>query len=202
MAIKELLEFKALSEPAQALYEYYVGYADEHGVINLPMQTPAFVELVQAHFIVQIDNVYIIITNKYIYHYLMSLLSVIHSYDKNNNTTTLSGGFLLSDLLERKEEKEERREPRKRFVAPTLEEVQTYCREHGLAVNANRFVAYYESVGWQVGKKPMKDWKAACRNWSMREREDADKNRKPGYQMHDDSWYDEFLAASLAKAKS
>lgn len=199
MAIKELLEFKALSEPAQALYEYYVGYADEHSVINLPMQTPAFQELIEAHFIVQIDNVYIIITNKYIYHYLMSLLSVIHSYDSKNNTTTISGGFLLS---ERKEEKEERKAPKTRFVAPTEEDVQTYCREHGLAVNAHRFVAYYESVGWQVGKKTMRDWKAACRNWSMREKEDADKNRKPGYQMHDDSWYDEFLAASLAKSKS
>ena len=24
---------------------------------------------------------------------------------------------------------------------------------------------YYEANGWRVGKNPMKDWKAAARNW-------------------------------------
>ncbi len=54
---------------------------------------------------------------------------------------------------------------RARFKAPTLEEVQAYCRERKNHVDAPKFLAYYESNGWRVGKNPMKDWRAAVRNW-------------------------------------
>jgi hypothetical protein len=53
----------------------------------------------------------------------------------------------------------------KRFEKPTLEQVQAYCRERKNNVNAERFVDYYESNGWKVGKNAMKDWKAAVRTW-------------------------------------
>lgn len=52
-----------------------------------------------------------------------------------------------------------------RFVKPTLEEVKTYCRERMNMVDAEKFMNYYESNGWKVGKNPMKDWKAAIRTW-------------------------------------
>jgi hypothetical protein len=32
-------------------------------------------------------------------------------------------------------------------------------------VEAERFVDFYTANGWKVGKNPMKDWKAAARNW-------------------------------------
>lgn len=54
---------------------------------------------------------------------------------------------------------------KKRFEKPTLEQVQAYCRERKNNVNAERFVDYYESNGWKVGKNAMKDWKAAVRTW-------------------------------------
>ena len=54
---------------------------------------------------------------------------------------------------------------RKRFVPPTLEEVQEYCYERNNGVDAQRFIDYYTSNGWQVGKNKMKDWKAAVRTW-------------------------------------
>lgn len=64
------------------------------------------------------------------------------------------------------EKKKKAGEPaRARFTKPTLEEIQAYCRERGNGVDANRFVDYYEANGWKVGKNPMKDWKAAIRNW-------------------------------------
>lgn len=53
----------------------------------------------------------------------------------------------------------------KRFVRPTADEVRAYCRERNNSVDAERFVDYYESKGWLVGKTPMKDWKAAVRTW-------------------------------------
>ena len=65
--------------------------------------------------------------------------------------------------------------PLKRFVPPTLEEVEQYCFERGNHVSASRFVDYYDSVGWSVGKgKPMKDWKAAVRTWERDERTERD----------------------------
>lgn len=56
--------------------------------------------------------------------------------------------------------------PRKRFVPPTVDEVADYCRQHGKAVDAERFVAYYTSNGWRVGRNPMKSWHAAIATWA------------------------------------
>lgn len=52
-----------------------------------------------------------------------------------------------------------------RFTPPTLEEVRSYCIERNNNVDAQRFVDYYTSNGWQVGKNRMKDWRAAVRTW-------------------------------------
>ena len=54
---------------------------------------------------------------------------------------------------------------RKRFSPPSVEEVSAYCKERGNTVDAQRFVNYYSSNGWKVGRNPMKDWKAAVRTW-------------------------------------
>ena len=59
----------------------------------------------------------------------------------------------------------------KRFAPPTLENVSEYCREMGYTnVDAARFIDFYTSNGWMVGKNRMKDWKAAVRNWDRREK--------------------------------
>lgn len=55
------------------------------------------------------------------------------------------------------------------FVPPTIEQVQAYCTERGNRVNADAFIAFYESNGWKVGKNAMKDWKAAVRTWEQRD---------------------------------
>lgn len=54
---------------------------------------------------------------------------------------------------------------KKRFKPPTHEEVQAYCKERNNNVDAYRFIDYYSSNGWKVGRNPMKDWKAAVRTW-------------------------------------
>jgi hypothetical protein len=54
-----------------------------------------------------------------------------------------------------------------RFKTPTLEEVKTYCLERSNTVDPGKFMAYYESKGWKVGKSAMKDWKAAVRTWEQ-----------------------------------
>ena len=52
----------------------------------------------------------------------------------------------------------------KRFVPPTLAEVQSYVAQRQSPVDPQGFIDFYASKGWMVGKTPMKDWKAACRN--------------------------------------
>ena len=52
----------------------------------------------------------------------------------------------------------------KRFTPPTLAEVQAYVAERHSPVDPQGFIDFYESKGWMVGRNPMKDWKAACRN--------------------------------------
>lgn len=52
-----------------------------------------------------------------------------------------------------------------RFVPPTVDEVAAYCAERGNHVDAQRFVDFYTSKGWKVGKSAMKDWKASVRGW-------------------------------------
>lgn len=59
---------------------------------------------------------------------------------------------------------------RKVFSVPTLEEVREYCRTRKSPVNPEAFWDYYASKGWTVGRAPMKDWKAAVRNWERNEK--------------------------------
>ena len=57
-------------------------------------------------------------------------------------------------------------EKNKKFIPPTVEQVSAYCRERDNSVNAEKFVDFYQSKGWLVGKSKMKDWRAAVRNWT------------------------------------
>lgn len=62
-------------------------------------------------------------------------------------------------------EEEEGAKTAKRFCPPTLEEVKAYCAEKEYNIDAERFIDFYASKGWFVGKNKMKDWQAAVRNW-------------------------------------
>ena len=55
------------------------------------------------------------------------------------------------------------------FVPPSAKIVFEYCKERGNNVDAEKFVNYYESIGWVVGKAKMKDWKAAVRTWEKKD---------------------------------
>jgi hypothetical protein len=62
-------------------------------------------------------------------------------------------------------------EPTKKFTPPTIDEVKNYILEKGYNIDAEHFVAYYESNGWKVGKNKMKDWKFAVVTWSKNEKQ-------------------------------
>lgn len=71
-----------------------------------------------------------------------------------------------------------------RFVAPTLDEIQEYCKEKGFNVDAASIYDHYTANGWVQGKnKPIKDWRAAVRQWARRE----DEFSKPQHQTNSDA---------------
>lgn len=62
----------------------------------------------------------------------------------------------------------------KRFVPPSYDEVREYMAKIEMSdpdKTAERFIAYYTSNGWMVGKMKMKDWKSACVTWKTRQTE-------------------------------
>ena len=73
----------------------------------------------------------------------------------------------------------------RRFTPPTIDEVEEYINEKGYHVDASRFIDYYTSNGWKVGKNPMKDWRAAVRTWS---RNDFQSNNTK--QSSGNPWWD------------
>lgn len=75
-----------------------------------------------------------------------------------------------------KESKVNKRKDICRFTPPTADEVRAYCQERNNQVDPERFINFYESKGWMIGKNKMKDWKAAVRTW---ERKDADQKKAP-----------------------
>ena len=49
-----------------------------------------------------------------------------------------------------------------------VDNIKVYFKELGHPDQAEPFYDFYQSKGWKVGKAPMKDWKAAARNWCRR----------------------------------
>jgi hypothetical protein len=70
-----------------------------------------------------------------------------------------------------------------RFIPPSVQEVQEYAKTRGLNLDAERFVDFYETKGWMVGKNKMKDWQAAVRNWARTSQQQTPKTtqRKKEY---------------------
>ena len=66
----------------------------------------------------------------------------------------------------------------------TLEEAIIFFKENNFPeAEAEKFYNYFQSNGWKVGgKAPMKDWRAAARNWMLNtvKFNNNESNRQPG----------------------
>lgn len=81
--------------------------------------------------------------------------------EKQNNPDTVPVTDTVSVF------EKESKEKSLRFSPPARQDVADYCKEKGFSdFDVERFVDYYTSNGWMVGKSKMKDWKAAVRNWA------------------------------------
>lgn len=67
-----------------------------------------------------------------------------------------------------------------KFVKPTLECLAAYVATRTIKIDPERFIDHYEANGWKVGKSPMKDWRAAVRNWEKNQHgPNANGHQKP-----------------------
>lgn len=69
------------------------------------------------------------------------------------------------------------RKGEERFAPPSREELDLAAAKLGLPpTEVDKFVAYYGSNGWKVGRNPMKSWAHALTRWKL----NADEHRRPG----------------------
>lgn len=63
------------------------------------------------------------------------------------------------------------------YSAPTREECVTYCKENNLKIDAEKFFAHYQAVGWKTASGiPIKDWKAKARAWDAEDKKKISKD--------------------------
>lgn len=75
--------------------------------------------------------------------------------------------------------------PSIRFVPPTLYEVKIQAVKIGLdEFQCEKFIAFYESKGWMVGKSKMKNWHASLSGWKLRIQERS----QPREQTSSEFW--------------
>lgn len=176
---------------SQALYFHLSMRADDDGFINNPKKIQRMIGgsdddlklLIAKRFIIPFESGIVVIKHWKIHNYIQKdrYKPTIYQEEKamldvkenkaytdciQDVYTTDTQVRLGKDSLELgKESIEEKPKTAKRFQPPTLEEVKAYCLERKNNVDPERFIDYYTSNGWVVGKNKMKDWKAAVRTW-------------------------------------
>lgn len=86
----------------------------------------------------------------------------------------------------------------RRFTPPTVEEVRQYCLERNNGIDAESFVAFYESKGWKVGSTPMKNWKSAVITWEKRQKEKPAGTRFSNFPARQDQAHKDLVAKVIA----
>lgn len=202
MFAKTIIDSDAFIDmPVTARLLYYdLGMrADDDGFVNSPKKIMRMVGasqddlaiLITKKFIIPFETGVVVIKHWRIHNYIqkdrykptkyeeeMSQLAVKDNGAYTLDTECIQNVYKLDTQvrLELGEDRDrlDNKPKRKRFSPPTLEEVKAYCDERKNRVDPQRFIDYYESNGWKVGKNPMKDWKAAVRTW-----EKNNYNKKP-----------------------
>lgn len=95
--------------------------------------------------------------------------------DRQSTGNRQTNDMLTTTIEEYKEIKNIKKEDpkgskKKFFEPPSVDDVRAYCQERKNSVDPQKFVDFYSSKGWMIGKNKMRDWKAAVRTWERAER--------------------------------
>lgn len=207
MFAKTIIDSDAFLEmplSTQALYFHLNMRADDDGFINNPKKVSRMIGaseddlklLMAKAFIIPFENGIVVIKHWRINNYIRSdrYKETVYQEEKNMlelkengaYTTMLPVGIPNGNQMETqyrlgKDSIGKVNNNIGRFTPPTLEEVTEYCQERKNNVNPQKFIDFYESKGWMIGKNKMKDWKASVRTW---ENKDTKANgKKPQYKQ-------------------
>jgi len=96
-----------------------------------------------------------------------------------------------SNPMPLKESKGKESKVYKRGIPPPLPLVKDFFKELNKPLEADPFYDYFQSNGWKVGgKAPMKDWKAAARNWTRRSFTKKEEDRYPVFEKEKETKVD------------
>lgn len=93
--------------------------------------------------------------------------SIMH--DRDQASCTDDAKHRPEKESEKEKEMKGARRARARFSPPSADDVSAYAEGRGLDIDAAAFVDFYAAKGWKVGTSPMRDWRAAVRNWCRRD---------------------------------
>lgn len=205
--------FLDLPASSQSLYFHLGMRADDDGFVSSPKRITAMVNasgddlklLMAKGFVIPFDSGVCVIRDWKVNNYIQSdrYTPTLYMEEKKHLSCKKSGQYDYSDtpciqnvsesdtqvrIVEDRKAKSKSvradKPPRAaRFTPPTLAEVQAYVSERQSPVDPQGFLDFYAAKGWLVGKTPMRDWKAACRNAESWERwaKQPDKNRIRSY---------------------
>ena len=103
-------------------------------------------------------------TNKY------TVISIVNydQYQDNNQQITTKPPTEHQQNTTSKQSKQDIGGKTKKFIPPTVRQVQEYCDERANNINAELFVDHYTANGWYRGKNKIKDWRGCVRTWEKR----------------------------------
>ena len=103
-------------------------------------------------------------TNKY------TVISIVNydQYQDNNQQITTKPPTEHQQNTTSKQSKQDIGGKTKKFIPPTVDQVQEYCDERANNINAELFVDHYTANGWYRGKNKIKDWRGCVRTWEKR----------------------------------
>jgi hypothetical protein len=193
--ITESDAFLDMPSSTQALYFHLNMSADDDGFVNNPKKIQRMVGssdddmklLIAKKFIITFDSGVIVIKHWKMHNYIQndrykptdyvdekSMLELkknkaytltVNEMDTNCLQDVSVGKVRLGKVRLGKDNKKNGR-----FAPPSLEEVQQYCKDRNNGIDAEAFIAFYESKGWKVGNQPMKNWKSAVITWEKRDK--------------------------------
>lgn len=132
---------------------------EKHGVLTSAVIQETYLAAVKRRTCVEVRKEYLLLSA----HKIPKNVNIVsENVCRNTENVYRNGQSKVKESKVNKNKKSVRSAP------PSVREVAAYCTERKNGIDAEAFVAFYESKDWMVGKNEMKDWKAAVRTWEKR----------------------------------
>lgn len=214
MFAKTIIDSDAFIEmpmSARLLYYDLSMRRDDDGFVNSPRKIMRIIGatsddmniLIARKFVIAFDNGVVVIKHWRIHNYIQSdrykettykEQKALLEYDENKAYRLMDTKCIQNvSTLETQDRLEigKDRKGKNIWVAPTLEQIQEYCKSRHNNVDAQRFFDYYEASGWKDSKgNKVKNWKQKVITW---EKHDSAPVKTDDYKpMTEDKMSDEF----------